>query len=134
AQGALHLDGEVDVAGRVVDVALVVVPVAGRRGRRDRDAALLLLLHPVHGPGAVVGLAHLVVHAGVAEDALGRGGLAGIDVSHDAAVADLVQVAEHFECPGLVPLWSTAAGGAAAGRPVGSARADGPHRGLTSGS
>src|SRR5699024_9828603 len=63
--------------------------------------------------GAVVGLAHLVVHAGVEEDALGRGGLAGINVSHDADIADLVQVAEHFECHGLVPFWRMEAGGAA---------------------
>src|SRR3954470_10331010 len=43
AQRALHLDGEVDVAGRIDDVDPVVVPLAGRSGGRDRDAALLLL-------------------------------------------------------------------------------------------
>ena len=62
-------------------------PEAGRRGRRDGDAALLLLLHPVHGRGAVVDLADLVRLAGVVEDALGRRRLAGIDVRHDADVA-----------------------------------------------
>jgi len=44
-------------------------------------------LHPVHRRGAVVHLADLVAHAGVEQDALGRGGLAGIDVRHDAEVA-----------------------------------------------
>ena len=63
------------------------VPERGGRGRRDGDAALLLLLHPVHGRGAVVHLADLVALAGVIEDPLGRRGLAGIDVRHDAEVA-----------------------------------------------
>ena len=87
AQRALDLDGEVDVAGRVDDVDPVVVPETGRRGRRDRDAALLLLLHPVHRGGALMDLADLVGLAGVIEDALGRRRLAGIDVGHDADVA-----------------------------------------------
>ena len=92
AQRALHLDGEVDVPGGVDDVDLVVFPVTGRRGGRDRDAALLLLLHPVHGRRAVVHLTDLVVDAGVEQDALGRGGLARVDVGHDPDVADLGQV------------------------------------------
>ena len=64
AQRTLHLDGEVDVARGVDDVDGVVDvverPVTGRRGRRDRDAALLLLLHPVHRGSAVVDLTDLV--------------------------------------------------------------------------
>src|SRR5690606_3647730 len=55
--------------------------------RLDRDAALLLLLHPVHGGGTVMHFTQLVADAGVEQDALGRGGLAGIDVGHDAEVA-----------------------------------------------
>ena len=50
AQRALDLDGEVDVAWRVDDVDAVVAPEGRRGGRGDRDAALLLLLHPVHRP------------------------------------------------------------------------------------
>ena len=87
AQRTLHLDGEIDVAGRVDDVEPLAVPDRGGRGRRNGDAALLLLLHQIHGRGAVVHLAHLVALAGVIEDALGRRGLAGIDVRHDAEVA-----------------------------------------------
>ena len=98
AQGALDLDREVDVTRRVDDVDLVVFPEAGRRGGRDRDAALLLLLHPVHRGRAVVDLTDLVVDAGVEQDALGRGGLARVDVGHDPDVADLAQVGQHVAC------------------------------------
>ena len=98
-QVALHLDGEVDVPGGVDDVDLVVFPEAGRRGGRDRDAALLLLLHPVHRGGAVVHLTDLVVDPGVVQDPLGGGGLAGVDVRHDADVADPRQVRQHVRVP-----------------------------------
>ena len=87
AQRTLDFDGEVDVAGGVDDVEALARSRSGRRGRRDGDAALLLLLHPVHGRGAVVHFADLVALAGVIEDALGRRRLAGIDVRHDAEVA-----------------------------------------------
>ena len=87
AQGALHLDGEVHVAGRVDDVDALALPVGGGRGGRNRDAALLLLLHPVHRRGAVVHLADLVALAGVVQDTLSRGRLTGIDVRHDADIA-----------------------------------------------
>ena len=90
AQVALDLDGEVDVPGGVDDVDLVVFPPAGRRSRRDRDATLLLLLHPVHRGAAIVDFTDLVRDTGVEEDAFGRRGLAGIDVRHDADVADPV--------------------------------------------
>ena len=42
--------------------------------------------------GALVDLTDLVGDAGVEEDPLGGGGLAGVDVRHDADVADLGQV------------------------------------------
>src|SRR5688572_5900016 len=91
AQGTLHLDGEVHVPRRVddVDAVLDVVPLpeAGGRGRGDRDAALLLLLHPVHRGRAIVDLADLVALPRVVKDALGRSRLPGIDVGHDADVA-----------------------------------------------
>src|SRR3546814_6143869 len=72
AKRALDLDREVDVARRVDDVDPVIVPETGRRGRRDRDPALLLLLHPVHRRGPPMGLADLVVLAGIEMDALDR--------------------------------------------------------------
>ena len=93
AQAALDFDGEVDVPGRVDDVDAVLgelvvhpLPEAGGRGRGDRDAALLLLLHVVHDGGAVVHFADLVRNAGVEKDALGRRRLAGVDVRGDTDV------------------------------------------------
>ena len=94
AQPALDFSGEVDVAGRIDDVDEMVVPLGAGGGGGDGDAALALLLHPVHRGGAFVDLADLVGDARVVEDALGHGGLAGIDVSDDADVAhafDLVR-------------------------------------------
>ena len=70
----------------------------GHGSRRDRDTTLLLLLHPVSRRSAVVGLTDLVVDTGVEQDTLGRRRLAGIDVRHDADVADLLEVGKHFLC------------------------------------
>jgi len=93
----------------------VALPEAGRRRGRDRDAALLFLLHPVHGGRAIMDLAHLMGLARVIEDALGRGRFPGIDVGHDADIPNLVERcrAWHF-----VPLFSKNAGrpGAQMGR------------------
>ena len=86
AHGTLDFDREVHVAGRVDDVDAVIVPVAGRRGGRDRDAALLLLLHEIHGGSAVVHFADLVALARVIKDALGRRRLAGVDVRGNADI------------------------------------------------
>ena len=91
AQGALHLDGEVDVTGSVDDVDAVIAPDARRRSGGDCYPALLLLLHPVHDSRALVDLTHLVGAPCVIENALGRGGLAGIDVGHDADVPELFE-------------------------------------------
>jgi hypothetical protein len=90
-QGPLHLDSEIDMARGVDDVDPGVLPQAGGGGRGDRDAAFLLLGHPVHDGGALVDLAHLVGLARVVEDALGGGGLAGVDMRHDPDVPRAAQ-------------------------------------------
>ena len=91
AEAPLDLDGKVHVPGRIDNVDAMVTPLRGRRRRGDGDAALLLLRHPVHRRGALVHLAHLVSATGVVEDALGRRGLARVDVGHDPDVPDAVQ-------------------------------------------
>ena len=91
AQAPLDLDRKVHVPGRIDNVDPEVAPERRRRGRRDRDAALLLLRHPVHRRGALVDLAHLVGAAGVVEDPLGRRRLARVDVGHDPDVADALE-------------------------------------------
>ena len=104
AHGALDFGGEIHVAGSVNDVdamgdaekrlvqpglarlGLLLRPVARHGGGGDRDAAFALLLHPVGHRVAVVHVADLVDEAGVKEDALGRGGLARVNVRRDADV------------------------------------------------
>ena len=43
AQVALDLDGEVDVPGRIDNVNSMIIPIAGRSSRGNRNAPLLLL-------------------------------------------------------------------------------------------
>jgi hypothetical protein len=74
------------VARRINNIDADIPPETGRGGRRNRDAALLLLLHPIHGGGAFMHFADAVRDARIKEDALSRSGLAGIDVGHDADV------------------------------------------------
>ena len=85
-QRTFNFNREVDVARGVDDVDPVLLPEAGRRGRRNGDAALLLLLHPVHDGGAFVHFTDLVRDAGIEQDPFSRRGLAGINVGHDADV------------------------------------------------
>ena len=98
------------MAGGVDDVDLVVFPEAGNRGGRNRDAALFFLVHPVGGGSTIVGFTDFAVDTRVVEDSFGYGGLSGIDVGHDADVADLMKVRKHFLChcvPQLVVWWPT---------------------------
>src|SRR5207237_4878438 len=75
AKAALDLHREVNVAGRVNDVDAMLdafaLPEAGGGGAGDCDAALLLLLHPVHRGSPLVHLADLVRDARVEQHALG---------------------------------------------------------------
>src|SRR5690606_7380191 len=102
AQRALDFDREVHVTGRIDDVDALVFPEAGRRGGGNRDATLLLLLHPVHGGSAVVHFADLVAYTRVVKDALGRRRLTGIDVGHDADIAVIFEL--RFACHDGLPL------------------------------
>ncbi len=105
AERPLHLDRKVNVPGRIDDVDAIVAPERSRGGRGDRDAALLLLDHPVHGGGTLVHLADLVRLARVEQDALGRRRLAGIDVRHDADVTNAVELVHRGHAGSLLCLY-----------------------------
>ena len=64
----------------------VIVPESGSGGRSDGDTTLLLLLHPVHGSGAVVNLTYFVSQTRIKQYALRCGGLTGIDMSHNTYI------------------------------------------------
>ena len=101
AKRALDFDGEIDVTGRVDDVQALAVPKCRRRGGGDRDAAFLLLFHPVHGRGAVMHFADFMRLAGIIENPLRRRRLARIDVGHDAEVPVILDrmAAGHDQIP-----------------------------------
>ena len=86
----------------VNDVDLVFFPETGGGSGGNGDASLLLLLHPVHGGGTVVHLTDLVGDTCVEKDSLGSCCLTSIDVCHDADVANLTQVGQHFLCHGFL--------------------------------
>ncbi len=87
AQGALDLGSEIHVAGGINNVDANVAPGACGGSAGDGDAALLLLLHPIHGRSAFVHFAETVRTSRVKQDSLGRSGLAGVNVGHDADVS-----------------------------------------------
>jgi hypothetical protein len=85
----LHLATEVGVSGSVDDVDDVVAPADRGVLRLDRDAALALLVHRVHGTF----LDDLVVAegTGLLEHLVHERGLAMIDVSDDGNIADAIR-------------------------------------------
>ena len=94
AHGTLNFNGEVNVSRGINDVDTVLrqglvhtLPEAGGRSGRDRDATLLLLLHPVHCGSAVVHFTNFVVHAGIKKYALGSRSFTGVNVSRDTDIA-----------------------------------------------
>ena len=91
AEAALDFGGEVDVARRIDDVDADVLPGAGGRGGGDGDAALLLLLHPVHGRRTLMHFSDTVRDARIEEDAFGRRRLSGVDVRHDPDIPATIQ-------------------------------------------
>src|SRR5262249_19957246 len=84
------LYGEVDVARSSDDVDAVIAPEARGGGRSDGDAALLLLLHPVHGGRTLMDLAHFVGNPRVIKDALGGRSFPGVDMRNDPDVPGAV--------------------------------------------
>mmetsp|Transcript_39835 Transcript_39835/g.101037 ORF Transcript_39835/g.101037 Transcript_39835/m.101037 type:complete len:251 (-) Transcript_39835:32-784(-) len=94
-QRALHLDGEVHVARGVNDIDLLVFPGGVGGGGLDGDALLTLQVHGIHLSAHAIPAADLVDvvnTAGVEQDALRKGRLAGVDMRGDAYVAHVGQL------------------------------------------
>jgi len=98
-QAPLHLGGEVDVAGGVDQVDRRVGPAERNSRGVDRDPPLLLLRIEVGDGRAPVHIAKPVAGLGVEEHPLGERRLAGIDVGHDADVADGLNGSVHKKVP-----------------------------------
>ena len=107
---AFDFDGEVYVSGGIDDIdsefiELVIhaSPEACRRRRCDRDAALLLLLHPIHGGSTVVHLTYLVRDAGIEQNTFSGSGFTGIDVGANSDIAIAVNrgFASHVDTSSL---------------------------------
>ena len=86
-QGAIDLNREVHVSRGIDDVEAVVIPETSRCSGLNGDPALLLLIHEVSRSRTIMHLTDLMNLTGELENALGRGGLAGIDVGEDADVS-----------------------------------------------
>ena len=91
---AVHLIGEIDMAGRVDEVELVGLAVLGLVGeahglRLDGDAALALDIH---------GIEHLLLHlaeieaAGQLDQPVGQRRLSMVDMGDDGEIADVGEV------------------------------------------
>ena len=99
AQAALHLGGEIHVAGRINDIDLMLVPVAGNGRRGNGDAPLTFLRHPVGDSRPFVYLADLVRETRIVQDALAHRGLAAVNVGDDADVSRFFQCGRHMLLP-----------------------------------
>src|SRR5439155_7275544 len=91
AEGALDLGREIDVAGRVDQVDLDVVPLDGDRGAVDGDALGLFEGVEVGGGVALIDIAGLVLGSAEVQDPLRGRGLAGVHVGDDADVAKFLE-------------------------------------------
>ena len=90
-QRTLNFYCEVNVSRGVDDVDSVTCPVCSSCSRCDCDTTFLLLFHPVHSSGTLVGLTDLMVDTGVEQNTLGSGCLTGIDVRHDTDISGFFQ-------------------------------------------
>jgi hypothetical protein len=90
AQRTFHLDGEINVSRSIDNINLVAFPKTGSGRGSNSDTALLFLIHPIHFCRTFMDLADLMLLSGLEKDTFGKSSFAGINVSHDADIADLV--------------------------------------------
>ncbi|AMO46890.1 Hypothetical protein AKI40_0462 [Enterobacter sp. FY-07] len=91
--GTFYFDGEVNVPRGVDDVyAMRFILLRHTRPEcssccgGNGNTTLLLLLHPVHGCGAVMNFTDFVVYTGVEQNTFGSRGFTGVDVRTDTNV------------------------------------------------
>ena len=102
-QGTRYFVVEVHVSGRVDEVQLIFLSVGSHIGdahglRLDGDAALAFQIHLVQV--LLAGLA-LADDLGQLKDAVGKGGLAVVDMGDDAEIANMIQTGHGISCIGL---------------------------------
>ena len=116
AQGTLDLDREVDVSRRIDQVDRVILPLHVGRGGLDRDAALALEIHGVHGGSRPILALHFVDGMdllAVEENAFGQCRLARVDMGGNPDVSHQLNVCGH-----LVPSPHCDRMAGASGRPM----------------
>ena len=97
-QRPLDLGREINVPRRVDDVDTVLgsgpLPMTGRGRGGYGDPPLLFLLHPIHRGGTLVHLADPVEPSRIVKHPFGRRRFTGVDVRHDADIAQALKWSE----------------------------------------
>lgn len=95
SQSALHLHSEIHMTGRIDNVDIVALPHRVGGSRLDRNPALSLQLHRIHGGSHIVlslDFVHLFDATGVEQDALGQRRLPAVDMRRNTNVPDPLQL------------------------------------------
>ena len=79
------------MSGGVDDIYAMALPECGSSSGGNGDTSLLLLLHPVHCRGTIMGLTDLMSSTGVEQNTLGGGGLTSVNVGHNADITGILK-------------------------------------------
>ncbi len=90
-QAALYLRREVHMPRGIDNVNPVIIPKTRGRRRRNRDAPLLLLHHPIHRSRAIVDFANAMRFSRVIKNPFCRGRLTRINMCNNANITRLFQ-------------------------------------------
>jgi hypothetical protein len=88
-----------DVDAMFFAVIILDRPETGRRRRGNGNAALLLLLHPIHRRRAIMHFADFIGFACVKQNAFGGRGFTGVNMRHNTNVA--ISIEWMAACHGL---------------------------------
>jgi hypothetical protein len=78
------------MTGGINNIDTVIIPRTCGGGSGNGNAPLLFLLHPVHDRRAVIDITHPVGFTGVVQYPLCRSRFAGINVRHNADIAETI--------------------------------------------